>query len=68
MNLSNLSRSITQFTVYNVIGEVVYKAESRILHQGKHTFTWTADRLPEGMYFGVLRSEEGVSIINLIKQ
>jgi len=57
-----------QFTIYNVIGEVVYMGEDRMMFQGKHSFTWAADRLPEGMYYAVLRSEERVSIIKMIKQ
>ena len=57
-----------QFTIYNVIGEVVYMTEDRMMPQGKHSFTWTADRLPKGLYYAVLRSEEGVSVIKIIKQ
>ena len=57
-----------QFTIYNVIGEVVYQAVDRMMPQGKHSFTWSADRLPEGLYYGVLRSGEGVSVVKIIKQ
>ncbi|MCK5766593.1 MAG: T9SS type A sorting domain-containing protein [Bacteroidales bacterium] len=28
----------------------------------------TADRLPEGMYYAVLRSEEGVAVVKVVKQ
>jgi len=57
-----------QFTIYNVIGEVVYMGEDRMMPQGKHSFTWTAERLPEGMYYAVLRSEEGVEVVKMVKQ
>ena len=57
-----------QFTIYNVIGEVVYMTEDCMMPQGKHSFIWTADRLPEGLYYAVLRSEEGVSVVKMIKQ
>jgi len=60
--------SSIQFTVYNVIGEVVYTSEDRMMPQGRHTFTWSCESLPEGMYYGVLRSEEGASVVKMIKQ
>ena len=57
-----------QLTIYNAIGEQVYKTEDRMMPVGKHSFVWTADRLPEGMYYAVIRSEEGVSVVKMIKQ
>ena len=57
-----------QFTIYNVIGEVVYMTDDRMMPQGKHAFTWTADCLPEGLYYAVLRSEEGVAVVKMVKQ
>ena len=57
-----------QFTIYNAMGEVVYMAEDRMMPQGKHGFTWKPEGLPEGMYYAVLRSEKGVSVIKMIKQ
>ena len=57
-----------QITIYNTIGETVYKAEDGIKLQGKHTFIWSPESLPEGMYYAVLRSEEGVSVVKVIKQ
>ncbi len=60
--------SHVQLTIYNAIGEVVYQVEDRRIPQGKHSFTWTADRLPEGLYYAVLRSEEGVEVVKMIKQ
>ena len=57
-----------QFTIYNVIGEVVYNAEDHIMPQGIHTVTWSPSHLPEGLYYAVLRSEEGVSVVKMVKQ
>ena len=36
--------------------------------QGRHSFRWSAERLPQGMYYAVLRSEEGMSVIKMLKQ
>jgi len=60
--------SHVQLTIYNVIGETIYKSEERIMPRGKNSIIWTPDRLPEVMYYGVLRSEEGVSVVKMIKQ
>ena len=60
--------SHVQLTIYNAIGEEVYKAEDRLMPLGKHTFIWTADRLPEGLYYAVLRSEKEVSVVKMVKQ
>lgn len=60
--------SPVQLSIYNAIGEVVYMAEDCPMSVGKHSFTWTADPLPEGLYYAVLRSAEGVSVIKMIKQ
>jgi hypothetical protein len=60
--------SNVQLTIYNTIGVVVYEVEDRLMPVGKHTFTWSTESLPEGLYYGVLRSEEGVSVVKMIKQ
>jgi len=60
--------SLVQLTIYNAIGEVVYKAEDYIMPQGVHTVTWSPSHLPEGLYYAVLRSEEGVSVVKMVKQ
>jgi len=60
--------SNVQLTIYNAIGEVVYKAEDRIMAVGKHSFTWSGDRLSRGLYYVVLRSEDGVSVVKMVKQ
>ncbi len=60
--------SHVQLTIYNAIGEVVYRTEDRMMLKGSHTVTWSPGHLPEGMYYGVLRSEEGVAVVKIIKQ
>jgi hypothetical protein len=60
--------SHVQLTIYNTIGETIYVAVDCLMSQGKHTFTWTAEGLPQGMYYAVLRSDEGVSVVKLIKK
>ena len=60
--------SRVQLTIYNSIGEAILLADEGTLPPGKHTFTWTPERLSEGMYYAVLRNEDGVSVIKLIKQ
>jgi hypothetical protein len=57
-----------QFTIYNVIGEVVYMTEDRMMTKGKHNFIWSTEGLSEGLYYAVLRSEEGVAVVKMIKQ
>ncbi len=57
-----------QFTVYNVIGERVHHAEYSSIPQGLHTVTWSPGHLPGGMYYAVLRSEAGVSVMKMVKQ
>ena len=62
------SVSNIQFTVYNMMGEVVYEIANRIMPQGSHTVTWSPGPLPVGLYYAVLRSEEGVSVVKMVKQ
>ena len=57
-----------QFTIYNVMGETVYHTEFSLMPPGSHTVTWSPSHIPEGLYFAVLRSEEGVSVVKMVKQ
>ena len=57
-----------QFTVYNMIGEVVYSTEEGKVIPGIHTVTWSPGHLPGGMYYAVLRSGEGVKVVKMVKQ
>jgi hypothetical protein len=57
-----------QYTVYNMMGEVVYQTEPNELTPGRHTITWSPGHLPAGLYYGVLRSEEGVSVVKMVKE
>lgn len=57
-----------QYTVYNVMGEVVHQAEYSMMPPGNHKVTWSPGPLPAGMYYAVLRSEDGVSVMKMVKQ
>ena len=59
--------SHVQLTIYNAIGETIYEAVDCLMLQGMHTFTWRPEGLPEGMYYAVLRSVEGVSVVKMVK-
>ena len=61
-------KSKIQITIYNSIGEMVYMAEDRIMPQGTHQFSWSPYHMPAGLYYAVLRSEEGVSVVKMVKQ
>ena len=60
--------SHVQLTIYNALGETIHAALDRTMPKGKHSFIWTADQLPKGMYYAVMRSEEGVSVEKMVKQ
>ena len=60
--------SQVQLTIYNAIGETIHVATEGIKPQGKHTYEWSAESLSEGMYYAVLKSEDGVSVTKLLKQ
>jgi hypothetical protein len=57
-----------QYTVYNMMGEMVFYSQENMLPPGRHTLTWSPGHLPAGLYYGVLRSKEGVSVVKMIKQ
>lgn len=57
-----------QFAVYNMLGEAVHLEEHALMPRGSHKVTWSPAHLPAGLYYGVLRSEEGVSVLKMIKQ
>jgi len=60
--------SKVQISIFNTIGEMVYAGEEQMMPQGTHQFSWTPHHLPAGLYYGVLRSEEGVSVVKMVKQ
>ncbi len=57
-----------QLIIYNHLGEAVEEAVSAYQLPGVHTYEYGAERLSEGMYFAVLRSGDGVSVVKLMKQ
>ncbi len=56
-----------QISIFNTIGELVYQFENR-LDQGIHKITWVPDHLPTGMYYAIIRSENEVSVMKMVKQ
>jgi len=55
-------------TIYSSMGQAIEEAFDEVLTPGSHSFTWTPEGLPQGLYYAVLRSEEGVSVIKMLKQ
>lgn len=62
------SRSDIQYAVYNSVGEAVIAGEDRNVAPGKHTITPSLHHLPAGLYYVLLRSEKGVSVVKMVKQ
>jgi len=62
------ANSKTQISIYNTVGEMVYKGEEQMMAPGTHQFSWSPHHLPAGLYFVVLRSEDGVSVVKMIKE
>ncbi|MEE4257001.1 MAG: T9SS type A sorting domain-containing protein [Bacteroidales bacterium] len=60
--------SSIQYTVYNMTGEAVFGTEEKHLLPGHHSITWSPGHLPAGLYYGVMRSKEGVSVVKMVKQ
>ncbi len=56
-----------QISIFNAIGEEVYQFEETY-DQGTHNISWSPSHLPGGLYFAVLRTEEGVSVVKMVKQ
>lgn len=56
-----------QIIIFNSIGGVVHQFEDH-LEQGNHSITWSPDHLADGMYYAVIRSEDGVSVVKIVKQ
>lgn len=61
LNISAEGYIIDEISIYNKLGQ-------RVIHEVKTNNTIDVSWLPEGMYFAVMRSKEGVSVIKMIKQ
>jgi len=58
--------STVQFTIYDYLGkklEVIEKKQT----QGKQQITWNAEGLPAGVYFCVIKTNQGIETTKLIK-
>ena len=64
--------STAQITIYNSIGEIVHQISQspnpKVSQSQSLQVTWSPGNLPAGLYFAVLRSEEGVSVVKMVKQ
>jgi len=56
-----------QFTIYNVQGQVVDRMQLK-QDKGMQKVRWSAESLPEGLYYAVIRWEKGVSVLKMVKQ
>ena len=56
-----------QISIFNTLGEVVFQHEENF-DQGTHKVTAPLGSLQSGLYYGVLRSEEGVDVVKMVKQ
>ena len=53
-------------TIYNQMGKQVYQVQEN-QPQGKQQFIWNAERIPDGVYFCVLKTESGKRTMKMIK-
>jgi hypothetical protein len=56
-----------QISIFNTIGEMVYQ-HKETYDQGTHKVTWSPGPLPAGLYYGILTTNDGTSVIKMIKQ
>jgi hypothetical protein len=59
--------SKVQIMVYNGTGELIFKKDDPASKFGKQTFTWIAGEIPAGIYYAVIKSDEGLATLKLIK-
>lgn len=57
-----------QISIYNAIGKVVYEVAETYVRPGRHEVSWSLGHLPAGLYYCVLRSEDGLSVVKIVKQ
>lgn len=60
--------STIQIAIYNMMGEVVYSKEESFMPPGIHKIIWSPGHLPAGLYYAMMRSIEGVSVVKMIKE
>ncbi len=53
--------------IYNVVGRKVENLTSKNMNSGKHTITWAAPELPEGIYFCRLQAGSKIMTRKIIK-
>ncbi|MDT8393168.1 MAG: T9SS type A sorting domain-containing protein [Bacteroidales bacterium] len=60
-----------QISIYNAMGALVYQSRSpgpSVSKSPRHKITWSPGHLPAGLYYGVLRSGDGVSVVKMLKE
>lgn len=57
-----------QISIYNAVGEEVYRTEENVMSPVRHKVIWSPRHIPAGLYYAVLRSEVGVSVVKMVKQ
>jgi hypothetical protein len=60
--------STIHITVYNMMGEMVYEEPEQTMLPGIHSVKLSPDHLSPGMYYAMLRSEDGVNVVKMIKE
>jgi hypothetical protein len=60
-------KSKIQISIFNTVGEMVYQYEETY-DPGTHNVSWSPGHIPAGIYFGVLKFDDNVEVIKLLKQ
>lgn len=60
-------RTNVQYTIYSSIGDVVFAGKEFLMPKGTHKFEWSSGSLQSGMYFAVIQTDYGVSVMKLVK-
>jgi hypothetical protein len=58
-------------SIYNAMGALVYQSRSpgpSVSKSPRHKITWSPGHLPAGLYYGVLRRGDGVSVVKMVKE
>lgn len=59
--------SKVQVMIYNGTGELIYMEDDPASKFGKQAFTWMAGKIPAGIYYAVIKSDEGFATLKLTK-
>jgi len=65
-SLSNPHRQLVEVRIMDILGKECANIFSGNLDAGEHSFEWNASRVPDGVYFCVVRGESGVVEMPLV--